>query len=150
MIGFGLQPLGITPLGLGAIEPARAQPMPGTGAPDISTGNFRISPLTGDIARTTNASHVVWNLLATRLDSAAVDKTIGIVWPKKMPIGEAFEHRAAIETALYPAIKAGTIRLDDIIFERSLDNRSRSAIWVKFTDLTTNETDKVKIYASGK
>jgi hypothetical protein len=149
MIGFGIQPLGTSPVGTGAPEMPPPQPMPGSGAPDLSTGNYRVSSLTGDVARTTAASHRVWNLLATRLESAAVDQTMGIVWPKKIPAGYAFEHRAAIETALYPAVKDGTISLDDVVFERSSDSRGRLAIWVKFTDLTTNLADKMKIYASG-
>jgi hypothetical protein len=87
--------------------------------------------------------------LATNLESATVDQTIGITWPKKLVEGYEFEHRAAIETALYWPIRRGEIRLDDVVFDRSSKNRGRVTIWVHFTDLTTNQPDKLKIYASG-
>lgn len=149
MIGIGLQKLGISPAGIGEPEVPPEQPRPGTGAPDLSSGNYAISSKTGDVARTTVARHRVWMLLATRLKSATVKTDVGIVWPAKLSGGYEFEHRAAIQTAIFPATKDGTVRLDDIEFVRSADNHGRVSIWIHFTDLSTNTADKVGIYASG-
>lgn len=149
MLGIGLQKLGVSPAGIGEPEPAPKQPAPGTGAPDLTTGNYRISSHTGDVARTTRAQHLVWMALATRLKSATIDSKLGIKWPVKITEGYEFEFRAAIETALYDVTRNQLVRLDDVTFERDGKNNGRVKIWVEFTDLATNYRDKVPVYASG-
>lgn len=144
MIGFGLQPMGISMVGVGATVPADVPGVPGTGLRYLNNhGELEIDPVTQDVRRMPATRNRVMLAIRTLYGTAGADRDLGVQWPPDITGPDDPRVRAAVELALAFLINAKQIELLDVTWGIS-DVQGRLWAEVSFVDLATGLADSVR------
>jgi hypothetical protein len=143
MLGIGVQSAGISPAGIGEVEPIGDLPLVTSGARFLDTnGKPVIDPSTGDFAKMPEVVQRVQIALSTELASSTGDQSLGVSKITKMD--ETFEARSknAALAALRKMTDAGEIEVTSCTVTR--DSAQRATRTVKFIDLSTGTEQTVQ------
>lgn len=145
MAGFGQNPLGLTPFGLGTPDPPSDPPTGNWGSRWINpvTRDFEQDPVTKQFKQMPPLRQRVYLAIAETRGSSTVRPNDGFRLPEKM--GDGFEQ--LVESRVREALRYLTdveqvMRIDRILVNRV--NSQRASIVVQFTDLETNQPDQVE------